>query len=446
MNHFVSRISFSGLITSLLVLVPGLLTAQELSEEIHDRVEEAETVVEKERGLSFLNDYNIRIGSRSDFAEKQKKELLTYFGLSVEELGAFLKLIHLLPPELHLSDAVSLFALQTVAAYYSEGEVVILENRNPSKRLLVHELTHALDDDRFQFMRHYRERSGNFDQIMALTAVVEGSAESVESRFSGTFLKDREQHRKQAMSRWVRSSSPLPRMFEQTFQFSYRKGHVFVETIRASDKKDWNDLFLDPPVSTRQILQPESYLWGTEPVTFDIDPLERAVYEQEGLRFFDTRLGQLGLFNMILSHVSSPGEKAEKIRSLTDGWRGDRMVVFDREETRERDHERMFAVWLLTFDSPETRKRVGTRLKQVLKGGLAGKVPDRSGDDFSFQERSGGEFLSTSGGDRLHGVRGAGSDLAVFFHIPAPVLEAVSDALPKIQKETTRTTSFGTGQ
>jgi hypothetical protein len=137
------------------------------------------------------------------------------------------------------------------------------EDPSPLERItLAHELTHAIDDQRFGLERLDRLAAQCRDEeSAAAVALVEGNATFLMLRWARAFLTALEQVEVgvEAATQDV-SNEGIPPFVLQLQQWPYNQGMVFIGALESRGGLDAvNEAFEDLPVSTEQIAHPERY-------------------------------------------------------------------------------------------------------------------------------------------------------------------------------------------
>lgn len=233
---------------------------------------------------------------------------------------------------------VDLFADQNtlnaggILAYYSPKDREIVIRMNPDdvvdgtlsptlRATVVHELTHALQDQRFGLVR-MRQRAEDSGHDEALTALIEGHALAIESKYTSDNFSEEEQ----AQYDEAMEGSDNPAMKEvpeilSAQQFSpYVFGPIFVEALERKGGNALIDAFLKKqPTSLEQTILPSKYFDKDEPEEID-EPKgpknsEVAVWGQ---------ISQLDLFFLLVRTWDAP----EALR-LSDLWGNGAYAGFD---------------------------------------------------------------------------------------------------------------------
>lgn len=307
---------------------PRKPTDQEVLEGLVGKAKEA---VEKARGLPFKEALPVAPVTAEAFVEKSMKDLERVLG------GA-----DLLPPASRLLARLGVIAegadFRALVAKFLEGNIAA--NYDPETKrisflpgaprdpaLMVHEVTHALDDQQFDMKGAMKSWNGQFDRMLAYGALCEGDAMSVEYRYrtQGGIAKQpladlRAFADMMATAVLQGKYGATPPGIVLAFKSQYLEGAIFAETLRRSEKGEEavNAAFKAPPVSTEQILHPEKYLAGEAPVSIALPA------PPEGAKvLFTTALGELGARIVHLSR----GAKKEEAEPAAAGWAGDTVAL-----------------------------------------------------------------------------------------------------------------------
>lgn len=179
-------------------------------------------------------------------------------------------------------------------AFYSyRRRAVFLRQGRPvdayARVVLVHELTHALQDQAFDLATMSRAAAADPDRARALSALAEGDATRIELAYLATLPAA-----DQAAVRARHDHSPTPRSYaELEATFPYTAGRDFVAAVAAQGGNAAVDAaFRRPPVSTAQVIDPKAYQAGVE-------PLGVRAPAGEGQRVDAGTLGQFGLAALV---------------------------------------------------------------------------------------------------------------------------------------------------
>lgn len=186
----------------------------------------------------------------------------------------------------NIRDELFEYGSTQVIGYYDTltGELKFIGEQDPSpleRVTLAHELTHAIDDQRFGLETiDVLGASCREEELEAAIAVVEGNATFFMLRWAQSFLSVEEQL--EMASEAARQSPPpsdIEPFISATQAWSYVEGLRFITRLEGDGGLEAVDAaFRDLPVSTEQIIHPERYP-NDLPVPVDVPDLSRALGE-----------------------------------------------------------------------------------------------------------------------------------------------------------------------
>jgi hypothetical protein len=173
--------------------------------------------------------------------------------------------------------------------YDSESaELVVLGSEDtPNLRVtLVHELTHALDDQHFDLDRFDELAERDDESAAAFRALVEGDATAVENAYvatlSGSERREMDLEQREALEGVDIGGIPPILFVEQ--ELVYTSGGAFVADVLAEGGNDAiDDALEDPPTTTEQILEPEDWPERDEIVEVEVPDADGEVLESGAL-------------------------------------------------------------------------------------------------------------------------------------------------------------------
>lgn len=310
-------------------LPPG---TEELPEEIRVALAELIAVTEEVRGMEFLEQPNVAVVTNEELAQRVRDQLEE----DLEDLPAdqaLYALLGLIEDDMDLEALYSDLYSEQVAGYYDgdEGELVVLAAEEGFTALqratLVHELTHALTDQHYDFHTHYVELldTDRYDEAAAFLALIEGDAILAELLYLRR-LTPEEQAEFFAESFEIDSEvfDAAPRFIRDALLFPYDSGFLFVDRLHQTGGFEAiGEAYQSPPVSTEQIADPADYP-GEGPLEVDLDEVVIDGYELE----YRSTWGELGfslMFDQFLSDDIST--------RAASGWGGDSyQVLYDGTE------------------------------------------------------------------------------------------------------------------
>lgn len=402
--------AIASLLLLLLVISPAFAQEADPDAALAKVLEESKGIASRIRGLPFLMDVPVKKIEPADFQKQMMRDLRRAFGEGEQlaHMETLLQLLRVLPDGMTIERLTQEFFPETVAANYDplDKKISFLKTRRkPSamKATMVHELTHALQDQHYNLNHLVMSRELTFDRLLALGGLVEGDAKNTEMSFSaGPFLAGmtleaiRQFGNVQAQAYLLRMKD-FPRGIAQPFIFQYLDGLVFVEAVKRSGGgfKAVDKVFSDPPQSTEQILHPERYMERDYP-THIIPPAM-----PEGCEvLLENTLGELGVSIVLGGHL-----KSAYTPNLAAGWDGDRILLIQSAEDPT-----PILLWYTTWDTEQDAK-------EFAAGAMAMFRERRQ--DAKEQIREDGSALAQTVSERLFLVRQSGKDVFLCEGFPA---------------------------
>ena len=359
---------------------------------------EMQKEVERLRGERFLRPVDIDVYTEAQMrafiqdpfeakAEQRRRE----------ELGqAALRMVGLIPPDCNLPRITeSMLAGLVPPGIYNHRthELRVLERADGNyggfdvRLTLVHELTHALDDQLFDLTKTGKEDTATSDEANVWGALVEGSGVTVQEQYraaataAGQVAPGEAQESMKSMMEQMRAvteAPPVPGVFFARFPCGsgfLQAGARALQTRAAGGTPPPSSMemlgvgpalreaFGDLPKSTEQILHPEKY-WSRArrdaPAIVSDEDVER-LFSAVDLRVVhkDT-LGEL-----LCAVVTSPADK--RINPMTmampgywttpaaTGWGGDRLYLLAPTGDEAAKDTPLRGAWLTAWDTPADR-------------------------------------------------------------------------------------------
>jgi len=256
-----------------------------------------------------------------------------------------LKKFGLLPRDFDLGKFLVALLKEQVAGYYDPKTktVNLLDwlGAEQQKPVLAHELTHALQDQSFNLEKYMKPADADLDKKKEITlqdiandeisttrqAVVEGQAMVVLVDYMlaplGESLKDSPQvveALKQGMLVGTADAVQFqnaPIYMKEALTFPYRYGIDFIAEMLAKGgrEKAFATLFQNPPRTTRQIMEPQTYLSGEH-----LEPMPLPDFRQVFKNYDRFDVGAIGEFDLAVLIDQYAG--TETSHQMYPNWRG----------------------------------------------------------------------------------------------------------------------------
>ena len=307
-------------------------------EQVSERVGEVARGVERVRELEFDRLPRVRLVGVDEATRDSLAELDHYVPPRRQRIEErVLAMLGLLPPDVRLREVLGEALTEEVAGYYVPRTETMALVRGAglggliAEVTLAHELTHALEDQRFDIEPH--GASGFLsDRAVANAALREGSATLAMVEYVALTQGGGQELPPEVRRRLLEeldelalpASSGLPRYVREGLVFSYAAGAIFVS--RLESRGGWaavdSAFGEDPPLSSEQIMHPRKYEVGEGPVPVRLRGVRAAL--PSGARV--VARGDLGEFDTAQFLLDANGRgRAEEAAA---GWGGSAFELF----------------------------------------------------------------------------------------------------------------------
>ena len=337
------------------------------------RIEPLARFVERERGLTFTHPVTVELVPEDEFlAEVRQRRasggaadptITTNAAAELPLERAF----GLVPREFQRRQSSDDAAAGVVGAYDPDTRKIRLRGEvlTPSVRVtLVHELTHALQDQRFD-LRTLQGRPTSSTSAAALLGVIEGDAVAVERVYVASLSDEdrREMVREEGKVVDAPALGRVPAALLSTIQMPYVLGPSFVLAVdRSQGAVGRNALFRTPPGSDLAVLFPDRYLTGLgATATLQAPVLAAGETAVDDHRYGDD-FGAFGWLTVLAGRL----DVGDAVRSIK-GWAGDRYVTY-------RKGDAVCARANVASDSPAGADALESALQRWIDAGPSGSA------------------------------------------------------------------------
>ncbi len=316
------------------------------AEELFHSVDEILAFDSKQTGLPIRKPVKRRLTSRDEVVAYLTKHMKDEDVKRLRRSELVLKKFGLLPRDFDLEKLLVALLREQVAGYYDPKTKTVnlldwvpMEEQEP---VMAHELTHALQDQDVgldKWMRRGEKDLGetkkdptpedieNDEMDDTREAVVEGQAEAVMLQYElapvGRSIIDSPDlvdAMEAQMANGTDDSAVFkdaPIFLRESLTFPYSYGLKFeVKLLQEGGKeKAFADVLADPPHTTRQIMQPETYLSGEQ-----IPPMPVVELKRDFKDYVKFDLGAMGEFDVAVLIEQYAGKKLSE--RLYPEWRG----------------------------------------------------------------------------------------------------------------------------
>ncbi len=254
---------------------------------------------------------------------------------SFDKMENAYKTIGLLEESTDLKKAVLDTYKEQVAAFYDYRAKKIYTVKNiamtPNIKdlFLSHEMTHAIQDQHYDLIKMGIDNKENEDRLNALTSLLEGDATYCMNKYYqenagiGIFL---DLIADQISALIPKKLDTAPQFLKRTLLFPYINGLAFVSEIHNKNFS-MNQVFIDPPTTTEQIIHPEKYFVNRDRPDYPTIPDISDILEQCGYKItYKNTLGEFFIQILLESELS----RQDTVKA-SSGWDGDRYIVFEND-------------------------------------------------------------------------------------------------------------------
>ena len=359
------------------VLAPAELPAEQRQVAEQDALYSAEELAELEkaasevRGLDFQKDVDYEVVDKSSLRgvidERVKEEFpadkLERISLAYAKLG-------LIEKGVSLREAMLSLYSEQIAAFYDQKKRKLYSikglpfSKEFQKVLMVHELTHALQDQNFDLTTLPLELEDNDDRAMAALSLVEGDATLVFTQYATREVRLSLKDILAVVTTGQKGLTEAPYALQKNLMFPYLEGVRFVTRLYTEGGwKTVNKAFKDLPQSTEQIMHPDKYLKERDDPVAIVLPEFGSVGGKEWELQEDNVLGELNIKVLFTQFIGSL-----RATRPSRGWGGDRFRVY-----RVKGDNDTILIWGTAWDTEKDREEFVTRYLQVMTKKCAGK-------------------------------------------------------------------------
>jgi hypothetical protein len=316
------------------------------AEELFHTVDEILAFDSKESGLPIRRDVKRKLTSRDEVVSYLTKHLNDEDTQRLRRSELVLKKFGLLPRDFNLETFLVALLREEVAGYYDPKTKTVnlldwvpMEEQEP---VMAHELTHALQDQNVNLQKWMKRGEKDLAEIKkdptpadiendemenAREAVLEGQAQAMMFQYAiaptGHSIATspelvgamQEETLTGTPSTKVFNSAPIFLKESMTFPYSYGMDFVLKVLQKGGKGKAFAGILANPPHTTRQIMQPETYLSGER-----IEPMAVPDFKRDFKNYQKFDIGAMGEFDVSVLIQQYAGKKVSK--QMYPEWRG----------------------------------------------------------------------------------------------------------------------------
>lgn len=298
--------------------------------------------------------------------------------------GLLLTLLGTLDSSVDIWQIDRMLASQQILGFYDSDDKIfyVVTDKAPGltdQITVAHEYVHVLQDQHFAIGTS-RSAIENDDRALAYLALVEGDASLATAHYMQTYLPALELLQTTTASTAGLNPDVLkrvPALLRDWAAFRYNQGLAFVgEVYKTGGWEAVNDLYAAPPTSTEQVLHPERYRAGEQPLEVVLPDVANILGKDWSIRD-EGALGELG-WRLILTELAGPAA-AER---AAEGWGGDRYVLLRNDTLNCRLTNCGAALLQTAWDTPQDAEDFWAAWRSGLSGrtGFKEVVTDLTGN------------------------------------------------------------------
>ena len=291
-------------------------------------------IVERERGLEFKHPVHVDFLSQKKFREKvtrDEQDVTKKDRAELKRTTSMFRALGLIEGKLDLFESINdLHGSGIVGLYSYDDERIRIRGKKltPAVRsTLVHELTHALQDQYFDLGARMKSLEDDPTGRGALQAVAEGDASRIETKWRSrlgakgkTALDNSSERQLKGVNRGLKG---VPEVFKTLMAAPYVFGEALLNVAEEEGgDRAVDNLFQSPPRTDEQQFDPWTLIEDHQGY-LNVEAPRLAEGEKA---FDDGPFGSIAWLLMLSERI--PPEQA---LTATDGWGGDAYVAFERQ-------------------------------------------------------------------------------------------------------------------
>jgi len=358
------------------------------AEELFHSVDEILVFDSKETGLPIKHDVKRKLTSRDEVISYLTKHLNDEDTQRLRRSELVLKKFGLLPRDFNLETFLVALLGEEVAGYYDPKTKTVnlldwvpMEEQEP---VMAHELTHALQDQGINLQKWMKRGDKDLAEIKkdptpadiendeidnAREAVVEGQAQAMMFQYAiaptghsiatSPELVSAMQEESLTGTPSTKVFNDAPIFLKESLTFPYSYGLDFVLKVLQKDgkQKAFAGILANPPHTTRQIMQPETYLSGER-----IDPMSVPDFKHDFKDYQKFDIGAMGEFDVAVLIEQYAGKPISK--RMYPEWRGG---YYYAAKSKTNPSAPLAVLYVSRWSSPTTAAQFAGIYAQSLK-------------------------------------------------------------------------------
>lgn len=316
------------------------------AEELFHSVDEILEFDSKQTGLPIKRGVKRKLTSRDEVVSYLTKHVNDEDTQRLRRSELVLKKFGLLPRDFNLETFLVALLREEVAGYYDPKTKTVnlldwvpMEEQEP---VMAHELTHALQDQSFGLNRWMKRGEKDLGEIKkdptpadiendemdnARQAVIEGQAQAMMFQYAiaptgrsittSPSLVDAMEEETLTGTSGTKVFNEAPIFLKESLTFPYSYGMEFVVKVmqKGGKQRAFAGMLQNPPHTTRQIMEPDTYLTGEK-----IEPMRIPDFKHDFKDYQKFDIGAMGEFDVAVLIEQYAGKPLSK--QMYAAWRG----------------------------------------------------------------------------------------------------------------------------
>jgi len=326
---------------------PTATAVSGLPDQLASEIAEIESQVSQIRGLEKKTDVDHTMISSEELEELVVEDFFSeYSDEDAFQDVLVLSSLGLLPGEFDLKGFYQSLYSEQIAGFYDEEtkEIFVVQGQDfggSEKLTYSHEFTHVLQDQAYGLEDglglNQDACEEDSERCAAIQALIEGDATQTEILWFQNFGS--RQDYSDLLDMFDQLDTPIldsaPPFMSSDLYFPYEKGFEFVQSLYEEGGFDAVDeAYLNPPISTEQILHPDKY---PEDVPLKVELRDLSGMLGSNWNLLDQNVMGEWYTYLILNKSYDEAYQIEESRALeaSEGWGGDAYAVYLNETTEE---------------------------------------------------------------------------------------------------------------
>jgi len=300
------------------------------------RVKEYVEEVEVERELEFKHPIHVDFLSVKEFKKQvtaDEDDLTDKDRKEIEQTTSMFRALGLIEGEIDLFDSMNQLQGAGIVGYYDyETERIRLRGTRLTPAVqstLVHELTHALQDQHFDLAKRQAklDKDENSAASSAFDSLVEGDASRIETAWREGLTKEAQKALDKSDSgqseKYEVDSAEVPEVLETLMAAPYVFGEALLRiAVQEGGERSVDDLFRSPPTTEEHQLDPWTLVEDEEKAR----KVPKPKLAEDEKEFDDGPFGAISWLLVLAERIP-----VKQALDAADGWGGDAFVAFERD-------------------------------------------------------------------------------------------------------------------